>query len=230
MCHLKRLCRCHKLKKRLGGIFVVIGNRIKRYRMNNNYSQKDLANILGVSTRSIVRWEQGKNKPNADELKKLSTLLCVDEDELINDSDNNDEDLLDDEPSVLDRISEGVENLVTGQETINDTLLSTKNIYCSKQDQIIENLKKQNEQLLLKLEEQSNVIATYKEEIDTFRLDKHHKQIRTIAIIITCLIFIAILLGTWIFWMNNSYQVNDDVIEGSAGEGTPSYFIIDEEK
>ena len=143
----------------------MLGKRIKQFRLNNDYSQKDLANILGVSTRSIVRWEQGKNKPNSEEIKKISALLGISENELYDDTLSVDE-VLETDLSVIVKISEGVENLVTGQEVINDTLLSTKGDYLIKQDQLVNQLQKQNEQLLLKLNEQSEVIESYRKEMD----------------------------------------------------------------
>ena len=75
------------------------GLRIRQFREKNKYSQKDLANILGVSVRTIVRWEQNSSKPCAED-------------------DKDDIDLSSDEPKqdVLGRISDSVDNLVTGQE------------------------------------------------------------------------------------------------------------------
>ena len=204
----------------------MIGKRIKRYRINNNYSQKDLANILGVSTRSIVRWEQGKNKPNADELKKLSTLLCVDEDELINDSDNDDEDILDDEPSVLDRISEGVDNLVTGQESITDSLLSSKELYLAKQEALIQELKSQNNQLLVKLDEQSSIIESYKNKIDISKVTLRYKRIQLVVILVTCLLILVLVIGTWLYWRNHGLK--DEEVTVVSTEFSPSYFEYDD--
>lgn len=204
----------------------MLGNRIKQYRLNNSYSQKDLANILGVSTRSIARWEQGKNKPNSEELRKLSALLGMSENELTDNSEPKD-DLLETEPSVLEKITEGVDNLVTGQEVINDTLLSTKDIYLMKQNQLVDQLRKQNEQLLLKLEEQSKIIESYKEKIDIFSLEKQHKRIRTTTIIITCILILLIVIGTLIYYINYGYK--EDILEGSIEDGNEFYFEIDED-
>ena len=106
----------------------MLGEILKDYRRRNNYSQRDLAEILGVSVRSVGRWEQGKAKPSTEELLKLSKVIGISELELIREDDsisvpNN---------NVLDRISDGVDNLVTGQ------------------------LKDQNSELMKKLEESQN--------------------------------------------------------------------------
>lgn len=204
----------------------MLGKRIKLFRLNNNYSQKDLANILGVSTRSIVRWEQGKNKPNSEEIKKLSALLGISENELYDDTLSVDE-VLETDLSVIVKISEGVENLVTGQEVINDTLLSTKGDYLIKQDQLVNQLQKQNEQLLLKLNEQSEVIESYRKEMDLFRLEKYHKRLRTIIFAITCLLILLLVLGTWIYYINHGFKENN--IEGPIEDISESYFEINED-
>ena len=90
---------------------------IKKFRERNNYSQKELAQILDVSVRTIARWEQNNTKPNSDELKRLATLLSVTEDEIL--SDANSDIITSSEQSKQDliaKISDSVDNLVSGQE------------------------------------------------------------------------------------------------------------------
>ena len=42
-----------------------------------------------------------------------------------------------------------------------------------------------------------------------------HRRIRTVAIIVTCIIILAIVIGTWFYLMN--YGFGGDIVEGSVG-------------
>ena len=99
------------------------GLRIKQYRENNNYSQEDLAGFLGVTRRTISRWEQNKSKPNADELSRVAKFIGVSEEELLSEDDTACS------TNVLERISDSVDNLVSGQDKTRQTSrFLTKNI------------------------------------------------------------------------------------------------------
>ena len=99
------------------------GLRIKKYRTEKCYSQKQFASIVGVSTRTIVRWEQNETKPNPEEAERIAAIIGVTAEDLLSDTDSGEEFITtDDKITVLDRISENVNNLVTGQETINESL------------------------------------------------------------------------------------------------------------
>lgn len=98
------------------------GLRIKLYREKNGYSQEDLARILDVTRRTVSRWEQNSSKPNEAELKRLATLLGVTEDEILSDEDDLISPSKDAGQNILGKISDSVDNLVTGQEIINERL------------------------------------------------------------------------------------------------------------
>lgn len=97
------------------------GSRIRKFRIERNYSQKDLAELLNVSVRTISRWERNCNAPNPDELSRITKLIGITEEELL--CDENDT-VYETNNSVLNRISDSVDNLVTGQDTINESLNS----------------------------------------------------------------------------------------------------------
>ena len=102
----------------------MLGFRIRQYRETNKYSQKELAKILGVSPRSIMRWEQNETTPNAEELEKITSLLGIPADDLMNDTeDKNFSQTNRKKQNTLEKISDGVDNLVTGQETLNGKIL-----------------------------------------------------------------------------------------------------------
>ena len=60
-----------------------IGMRIRKYREMSGLSQKELANIIGVSNSRISNWEQGINRPDADILAELCRALNVSPSELL---------------------------------------------------------------------------------------------------------------------------------------------------
>ena len=63
------------------------GVRIKEYREKMNFSQRDLAGLLGVSVRSVARWERNISKPHPDEMKKITKITGITEDELLRSDD-----------------------------------------------------------------------------------------------------------------------------------------------
>ena len=54
-----------------------IGSRIRKYREENNLSQKQLAEKIGVSNSRVSTWEQGLNRPDADILAAICVALDV---------------------------------------------------------------------------------------------------------------------------------------------------------
>ena len=46
-------------------------------RVNAKLTQKELAEILGVSNATIVKWEKGNSEPNLTQLRKISELSGI---------------------------------------------------------------------------------------------------------------------------------------------------------
>ena len=46
-------------------------------RVNAKLTQKELAEILGVSNATIVNWERGNSEPNLTQLRKISELSGI---------------------------------------------------------------------------------------------------------------------------------------------------------
>ena len=179
------------------------GLRIKLYREKNGYSQEDLARILDVTRRTVSRWEQNSSKPNEVELKRLATLIGVTEEELLNENDGISHSTEVTNHKVLDKISDGVDNLVTGQDSINDSILAEREESRARQDELIKELKKQNERLMNKLEENSKEYDLQKEIL-------RQKQRRFIVLLIFALIIIA-LLSVFLWYLVN-FGTNSDEI------------------
>ena len=60
-----------------------IGDRIRLYRENRNFSQKEFAEKIGVSNSRVSNWEQGINRPDVDLLKTICEVLNISPSELL---------------------------------------------------------------------------------------------------------------------------------------------------
>lgn len=57
--------------------------RIKELRIANNYSQVDLARLLGVTKQSISNWENNNIMPSVEMLVKIAKLFSVSTDYML---------------------------------------------------------------------------------------------------------------------------------------------------
>lgn len=76
MGHL-RIIRGDKMNK------VSIGKRIYQIRKEKNLSQEELANLIGVSRQIVSKWESDQSVPLVDKLKKMSEVLGVSYEEIL---------------------------------------------------------------------------------------------------------------------------------------------------
>ena len=63
----------------------MVGDKIKLYRENKDMTQNEVADILGVSSATISKYESGALEPNIESLKRLAELFEISIDELLND-------------------------------------------------------------------------------------------------------------------------------------------------
>ena len=175
---------------------------IKKFRERNNYSQKELASILDVSVRTIARWEQNNTKPNSDELKKLATLLGVTEVEILNDTDTDiNSSTEQSNQNLIAKISDSVDNLVTGQDTINKSIISSRDEFQARQTELIRELQNQNAELLRKLEDNDR-----KQEAQKALLKQRRIKL---AVMISLAILIILLVAAFL-WYLATYGTNPD--------------------
>lgn len=52
-----------------------LGERLRGFRLENGWSKRTVARRLGVSTPSVMRWEQGSTEPNDYNRYKIERLL-----------------------------------------------------------------------------------------------------------------------------------------------------------
>ena len=63
---------------------TIFAEQLKKLRQEKNISQEELAKQLFISRQAISKWENGDATPDLDNLVKLSEILTVSLDELVN--------------------------------------------------------------------------------------------------------------------------------------------------
>lgn len=62
------------------------GERLKLSRKNAGLTQSELANLIGISIKTVQRWELEQRQPRVEEIKALAKALNVSEQDLLNDN------------------------------------------------------------------------------------------------------------------------------------------------
>lgn len=60
-------------------------NKLKIFRKQNNFTQEEIAEKLGVSRQAIAKWERGETQPDVESCVKLADLYGVTLDMLLRD-------------------------------------------------------------------------------------------------------------------------------------------------
>lgn len=58
-------------------------NNLKLARMRAGYTQKEVAERLGISESLVAKWETGRSRPRGDKLSALAELLAARPEELV---------------------------------------------------------------------------------------------------------------------------------------------------
>ena len=66
---------------------MTLGDKLSRLRKENNYTQEQLADVLGVSRQAISKWESNITYPETDKLVRMSKLFHCTTDYLLLDED-----------------------------------------------------------------------------------------------------------------------------------------------
>ena len=64
---------------------MTFGEKLLALRKQNNFSQEELAEKLGVSRQAISRWESGETMPDSPNLLQISKIFSVSADYLLRD-------------------------------------------------------------------------------------------------------------------------------------------------
>lgn len=68
--------------------YTIIGERLKKARLDKHYTQEDLAEIIGVSVAFLSRVERGNSHFNLDRLAEVCHVLGVSEGSILNGTSN----------------------------------------------------------------------------------------------------------------------------------------------
>lgn len=60
-----------------------IGERIKVYRKEKNLTQGQLAELIGVSTQAVSKWETGAGMPDISQIVPLANVLGISTDKIL---------------------------------------------------------------------------------------------------------------------------------------------------
>jgi len=65
------------MAKRIDPIDVLVGQRVRAYRLSRGMSQSALGEKVGVTFQQIQKYERGANRMGGSRLKKIATILGV---------------------------------------------------------------------------------------------------------------------------------------------------------
>ncbi|MDY3729234.1 MAG: helix-turn-helix transcriptional regulator [Candidatus Choladocola sp.] len=54
---------------------MALGDKLSKLRKENNFTQEQLASVLGVSRQAISKWESNMTFPETDKLIRMSELF-----------------------------------------------------------------------------------------------------------------------------------------------------------
>lgn len=80
---------------------MTLGNKLSRLRKENNYTQEQLADMLGVSRQAISKWESDTTYPETEKLIRMSELFGCSLDYLLKDKAETDNNVQTDDAAVL---------------------------------------------------------------------------------------------------------------------------------
>ncbi|NRA94281.1 MAG: helix-turn-helix transcriptional regulator, partial [Psychroserpens sp.] len=61
---------------------IMLQDVLKETRLSLNLKQADVAEYVGITTQTYMKWENGKNEPKASHVKKLAEILNISEVEI----------------------------------------------------------------------------------------------------------------------------------------------------
>ena len=62
---------------------MTFGEKLKALRVKEEYSQEQLANLLGISRQAVSKWESSQGKPEIDNIIKLTEIYHVSADYIL---------------------------------------------------------------------------------------------------------------------------------------------------
>lgn len=153
----------------------MLRKKLIAYRRQEGISQLQLAEKLGVSRQTIVRWENGVNNPSEFELKKIADLMNVSEKQLLYED-------IDDEKRKVSNLEEIVNDISYG---------------VSEQRKVLEDISAK--QITAEdLEALRKPFDNSKEQLEVQKAILRQKKVRT-GVLIVLAILILIIVGIFIY-------------------------------
>ena len=164
----------------------MLGDKIATYRRNEGISQQQLADKLGVSRQTIVRWEKDINIPSEFELRKLSELLGVTTEALLS------------QKEAVDNSSTlpGIEEVVND---ISYNVLEQKNIL----SEMSANLVSSEDIQLLK-----DTFELNQQQLEIQKAILRQKKIRNVILAVFLIIVIGLIGGFLWYLLSNGINPN----------------------
>lgn len=75
-----------KTDERTTNMNIIFSKNLKKFRLQNNYTQEQVADILGVSAHTVSRWECNTTLPDVTILPDIAKLYCISIDDLYKES------------------------------------------------------------------------------------------------------------------------------------------------
>ncbi len=94
----------HEQNVQNGGHAMTLGDKLSKIRKENNYTQEQLADVLGVSRQAISKWENDTTYPETDKLIRISELFDCSLDYLLKDKSETDDETQSDDDIILFKI------------------------------------------------------------------------------------------------------------------------------
>ncbi len=71
-----------KPNERITYLMNTFANNLKKFRLQKEYTQEQVADILGVSSHTVSRWECNTTLPDVTILPEIAKLYCVSIDDM----------------------------------------------------------------------------------------------------------------------------------------------------
>lgn len=97
---------------------IIIGNRIRKIRTSLQMDQKQFSEIINTTVSALSNWENGRNKPNMEKLKRIAQLADISVEELLYGT------------IFRQRFNEYWTQLINNKEYCINNVVDTSNEYC----------------------------------------------------------------------------------------------------
>ena len=77
---------------------MTLGQKIKKLRIENNLTQKDISELVNVTFQTVSKWENDENEPDIATLRKLASVFGCSMDYLLSEDEEQAEETKEEKP------------------------------------------------------------------------------------------------------------------------------------